>query len=128
MCMINAIDMMHDVKGTHCLAELHGCQLDGAPWQDDQSCLTWMSEVIKRHHLTFLKGAGHTFENGGFTAVALLAESHISIHTWPEYGYITLDVFVCNVQEDHHHDAINIMNEIISALSSSSKSVQIIKR
>jgi S-adenosylmethionine decarboxylase len=31
----------------------------------------------------------------GFTGVALLAESHISIHTWPEYAYAAIDIFMC---------------------------------
>ena len=38
----------------------------------------------------------HQFgENGGVTGVALLAESHISIHTWPELAYAALDIFMC---------------------------------
>jgi len=38
----------------------------------------------------------HNFgESGGITGVALLAESHISIHTWPETGYAALDLFMC---------------------------------
>jgi S-adenosylmethionine decarboxylase len=38
----------------------------------------------------------HHFEpNGGVSGVAVLAESHISIHTWPEAGYAALDVFMC---------------------------------
>jgi S-adenosylmethionine decarboxylase len=38
----------------------------------------------------------HVFgENSGITGVALLAESHITIHTWPEFAYAALDVFVC---------------------------------
>lgn len=38
----------------------------------------------------------HTFEpNGGVSGVAVLAESHISIHSWPENGYAALDVFMC---------------------------------
>jgi S-adenosylmethionine decarboxylase len=37
----------------------------------------------------------HQFEPHGVTALGLLAESHISIHTWPEYGYAACDVFTC---------------------------------
>jgi S-adenosylmethionine decarboxylase len=38
----------------------------------------------------------HSFgENAGITGVAILAESHISIHTWPETGYVAIDVFMC---------------------------------
>jgi S-adenosylmethionine decarboxylase len=44
----------------------------------------------------------HAFgENAGVTGVALLAESHISIHTWPEIGYAALDVFVCGACDPH---------------------------
>src|ERR1700722_2630008 len=45
---------------------------------------------IESHHF----GAGH-----GLTAVALLAESHISLHEWPEYGFIAFDIFVCGAAE-----------------------------
>jgi len=41
----------------------------------------------------------HQFENGGFTAVVCLTESHLSIHTWPEYGYATFDIFLSNYQQ-----------------------------
>lgn len=45
---------------------------------------------------TLLKLDLHYFtENSGVTGVAILAESHMSIHTWPECGYAALDVFVC---------------------------------
>jgi S-adenosylmethionine decarboxylase len=37
----------------------------------------------------------HFSPNGGISGVAVLAESHMSIHTWPEKGYAALDVFVC---------------------------------
>lgn len=42
----------------------------------------------------------HHFEpNGGVSGIAVLAESHISIHTWPEHGYAALDVFMCGNAE-----------------------------
>ena len=39
--------------------------------------------------------------NGGVSGVAVLSESHISIHTWPERGYAALDVFMCGAAEPH---------------------------
>ncbi|MDE0384696.1 MAG: adenosylmethionine decarboxylase [Defluviicoccus sp.] len=44
----------------------------------------------------------HRFEeNGGLSGVAVLAESHISVHTWPEIGYAAFDVFMCGSCEPH---------------------------
>lgn len=44
---------------------------------------------------TILDSNTRTFENGGFTSILLLAESHISVHTWPEHNYAAFDVFMC---------------------------------
>ena len=44
----------------------------------------------------------HSFgKNAGVTGVAMLAESHISIHTWPEINYVALDVFMCGNSDPH---------------------------
>jgi S-adenosylmethionine decarboxylase len=44
----------------------------------------------------------HTFGEGlGVTGVATLSESHISIHTWPEYGYAAFDIFVCGAADPY---------------------------
>ena len=53
-------------------------------------------EIINDTGATLLKMDFHHFGEGfGVTGVAILAESHISIHTWPEYGYAAVDVFMC---------------------------------
>jgi len=44
---------------------------------------------------TVLSAHFHPFEGGGITGVLLLAESHITIHTWPEHDYAALDLFMC---------------------------------
>ena len=57
---------------------------------------------------TVLDVRHHRFgEGGGVTAVALLAESHITIHTWPERGYAAIDVFVCG--EARADDAVPVL-------------------
>ena len=55
-----------------------------------------MRDAVDEVGATLLRLDLHHFqENGGISGVALLAESHISIHTWPETGYAALDIFVC---------------------------------
>lgn len=51
----------------------------------------------------------HFTPNGGISGVAVLAESHISIHTWPECGYAALDVFMCG--EANPHATIEILRD-----------------
>ena len=51
--------------------------------------------LIEAAGATLLHTHCHPFTGGGVSGVAVLAESHISIHTWPEHGYAALDVFMC---------------------------------
>jgi S-adenosylmethionine decarboxylase len=52
-------------------------------------------EAARRASATLLHQESRRFEPQGVTAFALLAESHISIHTWPELGYAAVDIFTC---------------------------------
>lgn len=60
-----------------------------------RECVTAAGATLLHIHLH------HFTPNGGVSGVAVLAESHISIHTWPEYGYAALDVFMCGAAEPH---------------------------
>jgi S-adenosylmethionine decarboxylase len=63
---------------------------------DDEAYIR--SVLIKAAQLcksTLLNVSSHKFDPQGVTAIALLAESHISIHTWPEEGFAVCDVFTC---------------------------------
>jgi S-adenosylmethionine decarboxylase len=51
----------------------------------------------------------HFSPNGGISGVAVLAESHISIHTWPECSYAAVDIFMCG--DARPHDAIKVLRE-----------------
>jgi S-adenosylmethionine decarboxylase len=52
-------------------------------------------EAAKAAGATLLHTHCHHFSGGGVSGVAVLSESHISIHTWPEHGFAALDVFMC---------------------------------
>ncbi|MFM8543765.1 MAG: adenosylmethionine decarboxylase, partial [Vulcanococcus sp.] len=54
-----------------------------------------ITSAAKRAGATLLNLITHRFDPQGVTGLALLAESHISIHTWPESGYAAVDVFTC---------------------------------
>jgi S-adenosylmethionine decarboxylase len=65
-------------------------------------------EAVKVAGATLLHIHLHHFSpNGGVSGVAVLAESHISIHTWPERGFAALDVFMCG--ECNPHDTIPVL-------------------
>lgn len=78
--------------GTHVLLDFWGSiRLDDTAFIDQA-----MRQAAAACGATVLETRLHHFgANSGVTGVALLAESHISIHTWPETGYVALDVFMC---------------------------------
>ncbi len=79
--------------GRHCILELYNCptHLLNNPVFMKQA----LEKAAKVAKSTLLSEVTHHFEPYGVTGLALLAESHISIHTWPEYGYIAVDIFTC---------------------------------
>lgn len=83
--------------GRHLLADLYGCPvLDDLALVEDAlraAAVAAGASVIGVHLHHF--GPGH-----GVTGIALLAESHISIHTWPEHGYAAIDIFLCGERHD----------------------------
>jgi S-adenosylmethionine decarboxylase len=82
-----------DTVGKHCILELYAC--DSAKLDDEAFLRDTITTAAKRAGATLLNLITHRFEPQGVTGLALLAESHISIHTWPESGYAAVDVFTC---------------------------------
>ncbi|MGJ3259303.1 MAG: adenosylmethionine decarboxylase [Rhodospirillales bacterium] len=92
--------------GTHLIIDVYGAgrldELDHveAALRDAVDAAGATLLHIHLHHFT---------PNGGISGVAVLAESHISIHTWPECGYAALDVFMCG--ETNPHATVEILRE-----------------
>ncbi|MFC5408567.1 S-adenosylmethionine decarboxylase family protein [Larkinella bovis] len=68
---------------------------------DADGCRTVFERLVQELELVKVGEVYHGFPNGGFTAVLCLTESHVSIHTWPESGLATFDVFLSNFQNDN---------------------------
>ncbi|MEB3332974.1 MAG: adenosylmethionine decarboxylase [Synechococcaceae cyanobacterium] len=82
-----------ETVGKHCILELYDC--DHAKLDDEAFLRDTITTAAKRAGATLLNLITHRFDPQGVTGLALLAESHISIHTWPESGYAAVDVFTC---------------------------------
>ena len=80
--------------GHHLLVDLYDV---AAPLLSDMPLIRrTLTEAVRAAGATLLSIDLHVFEpNGGISGVAILAESHISIHTWPERGYAAIDAFMC---------------------------------
>jgi S-adenosylmethionine decarboxylase len=70
---------------------------------NDPECIRQaLLDAISAGGATLIDLCVHQFSPHGVTATATLAESHIAIHTWPEYGYFAADIFFCGAGEPHN--------------------------
>ncbi|MBD8004070.1 adenosylmethionine decarboxylase [Bacillus norwichensis] len=80
--------------GHHILLELFDC--DVALLNDVQRIKTIMCQAAHKAKATIAAKHFHHFSPYGVSGVVIIQESHLTIHTWPEYGYAAIDVFTCN--------------------------------
>jgi len=101
---------MAKTLGLHILADLYGVNPDLIDRVEDVKHL--LETTVKIANLTKISSHYYQFQPHGATGVILLAESHISIHTWPEHGLATVDVYTCGDPSK----AYKAMDYIISTL------------
>ena len=112
--------LIHHSK--HLLLELYGC--DYEKLNDESYLRCTLNRAAKLAKAKVLNLMSYKFEPQGVTAIALLAESHISIHTWPESNYSAVDIFTCGQ---------NMMPELasqylIDSLKAKEHSLRVIER
>src|ERR1044071_1790930 len=79
--------------GRHLLLELFDCDLDAI--NNVEAVKGSLIEAAKRAQATIVDVVFHEFNPFGVSGVVVIAESHLSIHTWPEYRYAAVDIFSC---------------------------------
>ena len=82
------------MMGYHALIDVQCCDKT-----DNESVNTLCTRMVELSECTELKRVSHEFEPQGFTVLLLLAESHISCHTWPERRSMCIDMFTCCPRE-----------------------------
>ena len=79
--------------GKHFLLELYDCPPDLL--SDPAALAETMADAAKKMGATIVESNFHHFNPLGVSGVIIIKESHLTIHTWPEYGYAAIDVFTC---------------------------------
>jgi S-adenosylmethionine decarboxylase len=81
--------------GRHVILDCYDC--DHHALKDQVYLETLLCQSAREAGATILHTYFHKFDRGeGVTGVVALSESHISIHTWPEYGFMAIDIFMCS--------------------------------
>lgn len=89
------------MNGLHILAEFHACKGDQRLLLDAGMLAALCRRACAAAGLEVVAEAFHQFAGAGATGALVLAESHLAIHTWPELGSVTLDLYVCNFSQDN---------------------------
>ncbi|MDQ2988830.1 MAG: adenosylmethionine decarboxylase [Pseudomonadota bacterium] len=112
----------HRPAGIHLLADFHG--IDAGKLVSCEAIDTLLRSAAQAAGATILHSHFHSFgPQQGVTGVLLLAESHISIHTWPEFGFAAADIFMCG------RAAPNLALEVIDrALQPEQRDIRTIQR
>ena len=79
--------------GKQLIVELKACDKDLL--NDENFVKETMIEAAHAAKATIVNSSFHTFNPHGVSGMIIIAESHLSIHTWPEYGYAAIDIFTC---------------------------------
>lgn len=97
-------------KGLHILltleTELEDLLLDSVQF------LEYMTNILENKEVEIVGVTNHDFENQSFTSAVCLKESHLCIHTWPEFKQLTFDVFLCNYTQDNTEKVEEIADEV----------------
>nr|BCX00838.1 MAG: S-adenosylmethionine decarboxylase proenzyme [Bacteroidota bacterium] len=79
--------------GRQILVEFYQC--DPEVLNDEARIRDILIEGVRRSKATIVTDSFHSFSPHGVSGVVVIAESHVAIHTWPEYGYAAVDIFTC---------------------------------
>jgi S-adenosylmethionine decarboxylase len=101
------------MQGLHLTADLRGCPIHRPVLTDPAALRLLCLRSVQGRGLSAVGELFHRFDSGGgVTGVVLLAESHLAVHTWPELGAVTIDVYVCNYSGDNSASAQGLLADL----------------
>ncbi len=123
------------MHGLHLTADLRGCDPARPAMTEPQALRAACLAAVEAVGLRAVGELFHRFaprpgavDAPGVTGVVLLAESHAAVHTWPELGAVTLDVYVCNLGADHSAQAEALLARLQALFAPGAARVQRLQR
>lgn len=113
---------MYEFYGKHILAEF--TSIPSLLINDTKGLMETTKKLIKQSGATLVEAKMYEFSPSGYTMFFMLKESHVSIHTYPEYGAMFLDVFTCG----HNIQPQMIANGLCNYLQPQKNKIQMIER
>lgn len=100
------------ILGKHLIVEF--CECDKSTLDNMAYLEEHMNEAVRKSGATIVRSVFHRYNPQGISGVVIIAESHISIHSWPEYGYAAVDFFTCGESVDPHKAAAYMKEKLRS--------------
>jgi len=116
------------MDGIHLLGEWFGCPAETPAMTRSDAMRDLCRAATRDAGLTAVGENFHQFSPQGVTGMVLLAESHLAIHTWPETGFVSVDVYVCNVSVDNTARAQHLFDALRNVLRPARTSERAIRR
>lgn len=101
---------MHEFWGQHILCNMDG--IDSVDMNNGDYFISLLQDAIATTNATLVEVVCHSFIPEGMSIIAVLKESHVAIHTYPEYQALFLDVFTCGTQANPEKIVSYIINEL----------------
>jgi S-adenosylmethionine decarboxylase len=112
--------------GLHILAEIYTDQ--DTLLRDFVPVRALFMDKIQQYGLTSVGEVFHSFPGAGFTGVICLTESHIAIHSWPEYGLATFDIYLSNFKKENDAVTRALFEDTLALFKASRHTKQEVKR
>jgi spermidine synthase len=116
------------MNGLHLVGDLYECACEKQLLENAAEPLKRVRALCETVGLIVVGERAYEFDGGGYTLAVLLAESHVTLHTWPERDMVAMDVYVCNHTQDNSDKARALAEGLVDMFASTNPVVKDIQR
>ncbi len=114
-------------EGFHILGDLL-LDKDNLYLKDVQKVKQISKKLLDKFGFKIVGEVSKSFDSGGYSLVIALCESHLAFHSWPEIGYLALDLYTCNYKKENQKATQALFEELIKILNPTENKVVFIER